>query len=76
MDIRLKMGPRGKGSPTSPKHGISLKSQKSDSFGTNPTFAWDFFWAFRFSLLDKSRVHSTTGDYNFIFKKKEESWFT
>ena len=38
--------------PTSPKHGIS-KSQKSDGFGTNPTFACDFFGTFGFSLLEK-----------------------
>jgi len=35
----------------SPKHGIS-ESQKSDGFGTNPTFAWDFSGIFCFLLLD------------------------
>jgi hypothetical protein len=45
----------GGGSPMNPKRGIS-KSQKSDGFGTNPTFAWDFFGTFGFSLLEEGGI--------------------
>ena len=38
-----------------PKRGIS-KSQKSDGFGTNPTFAWDFFGTFGVSLLEEGGI--------------------
>ena len=44
-------GPKEHGVPMSPKRGIS-ESQKSDGFGTNPTFAWDFSGTFCFLLLD------------------------
>ena len=54
------------GCPIGPKHGIS-KSQKSDGFGTNPTFTWDFSGIFCFLLLDNGIQAKLQAD---IFKKR------
>jgi hypothetical protein len=47
------------------------KSQKSDSFGTNPTFAWDFLGTFGFMLLEKGGIQGQ--DHTPGFSKSEAS---